>query len=154
MVTLRMIFIVLLLFIGTIPEAFGMVYDNRFLPLLARRVERNCMHRSSAFGDGFIMTANNAFDKGEDKDEIGLFEVFGRYDEGAMRNAVIELGFPDPFDSSALMRFQNQEILWHMNGKIASEGATRSCNFVRSAWSLSSSASTLKTYRNGFVVIN
>lgn len=133
MIKFRSLFIALILFSCTMHEALGMIYVNRYLPLLRRTFSRSCLKRTSScspclrqtsafFGDLFIMTANAAFAKGEDHDEIGLFEMFGDYDEGRMEAAVVLLGLPDPFDTTALMRFKGQEILWHMNGKIASEG--------------------------------
>lgn len=134
MVKLRLIGIALIFFsCCTVYESLGMMYANRWLPLLRRTYSRSCLlrtapcspclkHTSALFGDLFIMTANEAFAKGEDKVDIGLFEVVGDYNQGAMEQAIILLGLPDPFDSTGLMRFKGQDILWHMNGKIASEG--------------------------------
>lgn len=114
-------------------DALCMVYDNRFFPWIRRTFSRYCLQRDSRcspclrqtsflFGDLFITTANSAFAKGDDKDETGLYEMFGNYDEGNMEAAIVKLGLPNPFDTTGLMRFKGQEILWRMDGKIASEG--------------------------------
>ncbi len=132
MIKLRSLVIALFFFMCT-TNVLGMVYDNRFLPLLRRTFSRTCSLRNSPcgpclkqtsglFGDLFIMTANEAFAKGEDNPEIGLFEVFGDYNLGAMEAAINLLGLPDPLNTPALMRFQGQDVIFRMNGKIASEG--------------------------------
>lgn len=104
-------------------EARSWVEDSRFFPLFPRNYSRTWERPSAAFFDGLIMVGNEAFDEDEEND-IGIFDIFGIYDENRLANAIVALGQPNPFDLfPTLARFRNQNIVWNMEGKIQTHGA-------------------------------
>ncbi len=121
MIRFRLLIIGLLCFIAS--KSWGMVEDNRFFPEYPRNYSRTCSCPSAAFFDGFVMTGNEAFDHNQGDQDIGLFDIFGSYFENKLVDAVVAVGFDNPFDLfPSLQRFRGQEILWNMDGKIQSQG--------------------------------
>lgn len=116
----RLFFFVVFCFIVTTMRA--MVYDNRFMPLYARNYPRTICRPSAFMVDAFLMTGKDAF--GEEDAEPELFEMFGLYDQGNVADAMIKLGFPDPFDVPGLDpdKFLDKKIIWKMDGKLQSQG--------------------------------
>jgi len=103
-------------------ELISMVEDNRFFPLYPRNYSRTWERPSATFFDGMIMVGNEAFDENEEND-IGVFDIFGLYDENKIADALIALGNPDPFDAfPTLAQYRNQNIAWTMEGKIQTQG--------------------------------
>lgn len=101
-----------------------MVYDNRFFPLYKRNYTRTCERQSAVMVDGFIMSGNKAFSEG-DSDDSGIYEVFGKYDQWKVAEALIATGSGNPFINVPGIdpnKYIGQEILWTMDGKIQSQG--------------------------------
>jgi len=100
-----------------------MVEDNRFFPEYPRNYSRTWERPSALFLDGMIMVGHEGFDEDEEN-VIGAFDIFGLYDENRVADALVIIGFPDPFDAfPTLARFRNQNIVWNMEGKIQTHGA-------------------------------
>src|SRR5690348_17179553 len=84
-----------LLFVSTMMH--GMVYDNRYFPLLQRPYV-TVEDRPSHFAlDLFVTTASRSFGKFEE--EIGLPEIHGKFDEQALAKAIAQTGQPNPLRS-------------------------------------------------------
>lgn len=69
-----------LLLSSLVNELEGMVYDNRFMPLIPRTYSRTWRKPSHVNSDLFVLIGNKAFDN-DDNDEADLFGIFGQYDE-------------------------------------------------------------------------
>ncbi len=105
-------------------EVFSMVEDNRFFPEYPRNYSRTWDRPSAAFFDGMLMVGNEAFNEEDEEHDIGIFDIFGLYDENRVADALVAIGQPDPFDLfPTLARFRKQNILWIMEGKIQTQGA-------------------------------
>ena len=112
-----------LLSLFLVHTACAMVYDNRFMPLYARNYSRYCDDRSAFMADGFIMTGRDAF-AGEG--DIGLFEMFGLYNQSQVAFAIECTGRENPFDlpttPMSIRDLKNSILLWNMVGKIQTQG--------------------------------
>lgn len=106
-----------------VPKVVAMVEDNRFFPEFPRNYSRTCQCPSAAFFDGQIMVGNDAFDQEDTDRDIGIFDVFGAFNEDTLANAIVAVGLPDPYDQfPTLARFRGQQIIWNMHGKIQTQG--------------------------------
>ncbi|MFI5332914.1 MAG: hypothetical protein ACHQVS_02310 [Candidatus Babeliales bacterium] len=95
----------------------GMVFDNRYFPLLQRpyvTVEDQPSHFAM---DLFVTTASRSFGKFEE--EIGLPEIHGKFDEQGLAKAIAKTGKPNPLRSQ--LQFIS-ELPYTMEGKIQSQG--------------------------------
>src|ERR1700722_13157965 len=75
----------------------AMVYDNRFFPLIKQPfiiVDGRPSHGSANL---FIITGSKAI--GTVEEEIGIPELFGKFDLRQISNAVTLLGLPNPLPS-------------------------------------------------------
>lgn len=119
----RSVYLLISLMIGLFSqELLSMVEDNRFFPEYPRNYSRTWERPSAAFFDGMIMVGHEAFDQ-DDENDIGLFDIFGLYDENKVANALIVIGQPDPFNLfPTLARFRNQNVIWNMEAKIQTQG--------------------------------
>lgn len=125
MVRLRRCFVIFLL-LGFSQKIFGWVEDSRFFPLFPRENHyRTWEEPSDVFLDLLAMVGHEAFDHDDDEKDVGIFEIFGNFFENKLADAIVAIGLPDPFDQfPTLQQFRNQEILWNMEGKIQSQGAS------------------------------
>lgn len=94
----------------------AMVYDNRFFPSFPLPYVTLSDRNSYVTTSLFAMTASKLFQK-EDK-EIGIPELWGSYDQGKVAYAIECTGKPNLL----LPTWRNYELLWHMEGKIQSQG--------------------------------
>jgi hypothetical protein len=99
----------------------AMIYDNRWFPWYKSPYSRTKEKQSRIYGGPFIVMAHKAANDGLDEDHR-LFEVFGRYDENQVRQAIIDIGGPDFFDTPALQVFKGREVIWRMSSKLSGQG--------------------------------
>jgi len=95
-----------------------MVFDNRFIPLLWRpfvTVEDRSSHVRFEF---FAITGKRAYD--EHKDEMLLPAIYGKYDQGDLARAFVDVGCPNPLKSE----WQGASIPWRISGKLQGQGFT------------------------------
>jgi hypothetical protein len=113
-------FIALLFFSATVSfSVWAMVYDNQFFPLYARTYSRTYLKPSNIIPDLFLMTANDAALNNDESS--GIPEIFGKYDQNKLANAIVELGRPNPLQAEfpQLIGFN---ILWNMKSKLEAQG--------------------------------
>lgn len=115
----------LLLSAGISSSVWAMVYDNRFFPLYSRTYSRTCLKPSSIIPDLFIMTANDAALNNDES--VGIPEIFGKYDQNKLANAIVDLGRPNPLQA-AFPQLIGHNILWNMKGKLEAQGAALEYN--------------------------
>jgi hypothetical protein len=95
----------------------GMVYDNRYFPLLQPPYV-TVEDRPSHFAlDLFVTTASKSF--GTFEQEIGLPEIHGKFDEQGLAKAIAKTGQPNPLRSQ--LQFVT-EFPYAMEGKLQSQG--------------------------------
>jgi hypothetical protein len=118
-------FVVIFLLLSSLAQkTCAMVEDNRFFPEYPRQNHyRTWDWPSVSFIDGLVMTGNEAFDHENEEKDVGVFEIFGNFNENTLANAVVAVGLPDPYDQFVtLQKFRGQEIIWDMEGKLQSQG--------------------------------
>ncbi len=94
----------------------AMVYDNRFFPLIKQPfliVDGRPSHGSSSL---FIMTGSKAI--GTVEEEIGIPELFGKFDLKQISNAVTRLGLPNPLRSE----LQTLNFPYRVEGVLQAQG--------------------------------
>ena len=92
-----------------------MVYDNRFIPLLARpRLIFDGKPSSIAF-DTFITTANNAV---YDEKTVSIPSLFGPFDQKKFADGMVMAGYPNPLRPE----LRTGSLPWHTAGKIQTQG--------------------------------
>lgn len=108
-----------LVFITFVTSLYSMVYDNRFFPLYAHRYARTNEKPSAFDFDLFLTTGHQA---AEDSDEnIGIPEVFGKYDLAKLANAIEELTGTNPLQAQ-FPSLMARDIPYALRGKIESQG--------------------------------
>ena len=107
-----------IIFIGLVvcPLLQATIFDNRFFPFLQRPYIVVPDRPSHSSFDVFFTTASQTF--GKNDQEVGLPELTGVYNQGAVAQSFVALGCPNPLPS----RFQNKKIIWNMQGKIQAQG--------------------------------
>jgi len=112
-----------LLLSSLVNELEGMVYDNRFMPLIPRTYSRTWRKPSHVNSDLFVLIGNKAFDN-DDNDEADLFGIFGQYDENQEASAIVQAGISttNPLDTMDLSQFIGKSLIWEMDGKIEAQG--------------------------------
>lgn len=123
----HMLSIFLLVLVGA--SVHGMVYDNRYFPLLQRpyvTVEGRPSHYAMEL---FVTTSSKAF--GRFEAEIGLPEIQGMFDEQALASSIAATGKPNPLRSQ--LQFIS-EFPWTMEGKIQSQGFALSYEQSFASW--------------------
>lgn len=114
---------------------YGWVADNRFLPEFYPHINhyRTWQTPSTSYLDGLFMVGHDAFDHEDEEKEVGIFDIFGSYDENKLAQAVVAIGLPDPYDQfPTLQKYRGQEILWNMESKIQAQGAA--VQFEQQLW--------------------
>lgn len=106
--------IILLLMVGV--AASGMVYDNRYLPLMQYPYISVPGRESHLTGDFFVTTASRAIDDRER--EIGIIELAGPLDQAQLAYSFVLDGKPDPLDPGLLAG----ELPWTIRGKLQTQG--------------------------------
>lgn len=93
------------------------IIDNRFLPLYNRQYTRYFNKRSSLASNIFFLTGHNAIS--QDGNEIGIFEINGRYDLVKVAKALALTGKPNPLKTE----WQSAVKLdLDLNGKLEGQG--------------------------------
>ncbi len=94
----------------------AMVFDNRFLPLLLKPHRRHLDAPSWIRVQPFFMFADRAFSQGE---RVNIPDIFGSYNQVAIAQALVALGFPNPLRSDLRLR---ERIPWARKGRIDAQG--------------------------------
>ncbi len=97
-------------------SCFGMVFDNRFLPLMQRAWIAPDDGRSHLSTNLFAVTASNAYNKFGD--QVPLPEIFGPFDLGLLAKAMVQLNYQEPIKSE----WQGAIIPWVLQGKLQGQG--------------------------------
>jgi len=97
---------------------FGMVYDNRYMPLLQRSYITCAERPSHVRGALFAMTASQAFGNGDDF--LGIPEIYGPFDLGALAKS---MGIAHIPMSPLLSELQDQKIPFRVDGRLQTQGA-------------------------------
>jgi hypothetical protein len=104
--------------LGVVVSAMGTTYDNRFIPQLQHpfiTVEDRPSHGAFSL---FFATADNAI--GEHEDDVGIPELFGKYDLRDLAKAVENVC---SYTTSPLSEeFRGKELPWTVHGKIQAQG--------------------------------
>jgi hypothetical protein len=109
--------------LGIANSCYGMVYDNRFVPLFERvRLKQAGLLASWTF-DTFLGTASIGVDDNNSQQEIGIPEIYGRLDEGQLGTACTTVGKVNPIP----MEWLSRPIPLKVDGKQQIEGITFSC---------------------------
>ncbi len=96
--------------------AQGMVYDNRFIPLIAPlRLEPDGIP-STLWINAIFGSASQAFN--ERQEPLPLLEIEGGFDLGQLANAIVVTGKPNPLPSP----FQGIRIPWRVDGRLQMQG--------------------------------
>ncbi len=118
-------FIICLLFSSAVRAT---IFDNRYIPFLQRPYIVVPGRPSHVTANGFFATASNAFGVGGTDREIGLPELTGEYNQGAVGRAFVAIGQPNPLPSA----YQNRRIAWRANGKLQAQGVE--CSLRKQLW--------------------
>jgi hypothetical protein len=94
----------------------AMVVDNRYFPLFPKPYVRTPEKPSRFRVDLLFMTAEKGY--GDREEDIGLPELFGRYDQGKESQAMVKIGLPSPL----LDEWRGFDIKWRMQGKLQAQG--------------------------------
>ena len=122
--------IILLMLASCAQQVVAHIYDNRFFHLLRVPYSRErlfcdpyCEPEQGHWGESryrndiFVLTANDACD---DDKEIGIPEIFGRYDQRKVDKALAELNGTQPILDQP--PFENTSIEWRVKGKLQGQG--------------------------------
>lgn len=94
----------------------GMVVDNRYFPLFPKPYLRTQDKPSRFAVDVFFMMSDKSFSDNED--EVGLPEIWGKYNQGKLSQWMIAAGFTSPL----LDEWRAFDIKWRMDGKLQAQG--------------------------------
>lgn len=96
--------------------SYGMVFDNRFFPLIQKPFISVSGRPSHIGAYLYATTASKAINSMEQN--IGIPELYGKFDLGALALAFDKVGLPDPLRSD----LQGQVIPFDMAGTIQAQG--------------------------------
>lgn len=97
--------------------SFGMVWDNRYIPLIPHQ-RLLIKGLPSVFAvDAFFLTASRATSTQEEG--TGIPEIFGTFDQGTLSDALDIAGISNPLRSD----WRGFKIPWGVNGKLQGQGA-------------------------------
>lgn len=96
----------------------GMVYDNRYMPLLQRSYITCDERPSHVRASLFAMTASQAFGLGDDF--LGIPEIYGPFDLGVLAKSMSLAQIPM---SPLLTELQDQKVPFRVDGRLQSQGA-------------------------------
>lgn len=126
MFTLQRLFLIFFSLLS-INSILAQIYDNRFMPLFNKPFSRTQEKGSNVMADPFLMTANDAVLNSDTT--TGIPEIFGKYDQMQVANALVSLGKPNLLlPTFALLVAQDKPILWTMHGKIQAQGVSFAYN--------------------------
>ncbi len=147
-------FFIVIIFLLSVAYSSAMIYDNRFLPEFKLPFSRTCEHQSRFYLAPTFMLAHKAYADDID-DEVGIYDIFGTYNENNLRRAIIRIGGPDFFDTPALMNFKDKDVPWRMHGKIDAQGFIMCYDqHLWGHWSSGLSATFMHLFaRNNFTLI-
>lgn len=95
---------------------FARINDNRYLPFYDRPFITVEDLYSHAGANLFVVTAHDAYNY--DQEYVGLFELFGEYDQGKLAKAIAASGCPNPLKTE----WQGAIIPWRVFGKLQGQG--------------------------------
>ncbi len=97
--------------------ALGMVYDNRYMPLLQRSYITCAERPSHVRGALFAMTASDAFGTGDEP--IGIPNIYGPFDLGVLAKS---MGIAHIPMTPPLSDLQDQKIPFRIDGRLQTQG--------------------------------
>jgi hypothetical protein len=97
-------------------SCFAMVYDNRYMPLMARPWIAPDDGRSHLSTNLFAVTASSAYDEMGNK--VPLPALFGPFDLGKFATTMAKIGLGNPLKTE----WQGEDIPWLMFGKFNGQG--------------------------------
>lgn len=102
--------------------SYAMIYDNRFFPLIKPPFISIDKRSSYADIDTFITTAHSAW--GDNDENITIPQVFGKYDQNQLAQAIALTGQPNPLVAAfpTDVDLFSMELPWLMRGKIQAQG--------------------------------
>lgn len=103
---------------GMIGSLYSMTFDNRFIPWYPRPFFKTLSHRSNLQANGFFLTANSAYGD-EVKEKIGIPEIYGKFNQKVLGQALVLAGLPNPL--RPVWQLVNK-IEWNVLGKIQGQG--------------------------------
>lgn len=111
-------FAVIVLLVSVMSQRLlGMVYDNRYMPLLQRSYITCAERPSHVRGALFAMTASQAFGQGDDF--LGIPEIYGPFDLGVLTKS---MGIAQMPLSPLLSELQDQKIPFRVDGHLQTQG--------------------------------
>lgn len=113
----HILYTALLLLLGVSTQTHAMTFDNRFIPLIQHPYITAECKPSHYTMDFFVLTASKAFGN-IDRDEVGIPELYGNYDERDVANGIVAIGCSNPLRTG----LQGTELPWRMEGKIQGQG--------------------------------
>lgn len=111
--------------------ARGMVFDNRFLPLMQRPALPRVCQPTRIFADGVFITADQAFDPLQE--QVPLPEIFGQFDLGLLGNALDRAGQPNPIRIQR-PAWAGKDIPFMLNGKLQAQGLSAAYQQEITSW--------------------
>lgn len=93
-----------------------MIVDNRYFPLFPKPYTRTPEKPSRFATEVFFMTADKGY--GDKEEDVGLPEIWGKYDQTKLSRAMVAVGLPSPL----LDEWRGFEIKWKMEGKLQAQG--------------------------------
>lgn len=94
----------------------AMIVDNRYFPLFPKTYTRTPEKLSRFMTELFFMTSDRGH--GDKEEDVGLPEIWGKYDQTKLSRAMIAVGLPSPL----LDEWRNFDIKWKMEGKLQAQG--------------------------------
>ncbi len=109
------LFTVLFIIVYT-PSIFAMVYDNRYIPLIA--APRLSLGGSQSYLNTDVIFATASRGYGIRDNEIGIAEINGFFDQAVLARAMVKAGYQNPL----LSEWTGYDIPRRINGKLQAQG--------------------------------
>lgn len=114
--TIKQVILVISALVAT-TQTYTMAINNRYLPWYTQPFGRTLDIRSHVHGELFFITADKAFAKSDE--ERGIPEVWGKYDQRLVSDALISMGLTSPLRHA----WQTQNtIIWDVDQKLEAQG--------------------------------
>lgn len=91
--------------------------DNRFFPFFPENYKRTYERRSTLDNNFFMMFAHSS--RNDEEKEVGLFEMFGKYDLTQIAISLEAVGKPNPLKPEWRA---NPDLVFDFNGKLDTQG--------------------------------
>ncbi len=119
--------VTLVVILAFVPYSYSMIFDNRYIPLFQRPLNRHHNRLSNIRIEGAFTTGNKAFTPeafNSSDEEVELFQLNGKYDQMVLTRNTIkaypEKTSPNSFLPSEIMA-TNQDIAWKRSGKLETQ---------------------------------